>query len=88
MSFQLFTMSLMVLVLAVMFPAWMKFVMHHDVMRFAQFAVRVWGDTEFFSEKPNCLLQGLPGSKQFLISIGYPVRFAGSDGKKEDIPSW
>ena len=29
--------------LAVMFPAWMTYVMHHDVARFARFAVRVWG---------------------------------------------
>ena len=29
--------------LAVIFPAWMKYVMKQDIARFAQFAVRVWG---------------------------------------------
>jgi alcohol dehydrogenase YqhD (iron-dependent ADH family) len=28
--------------LSVMMPSWLKYVMHHDVNRFAQFAVRVW----------------------------------------------
>ena len=29
--------------LAVIFPAWMTYVMHQNVNRFAQIAVRVWG---------------------------------------------
>ena len=29
--------------LAVIFPAWMKYVYKHDVNRFANLAVRVWG---------------------------------------------
>ena len=73
--------------LAVMFPAWMKFVMHHDVMRFAQFAVRVWGCEMDFQNPQVTALQGIERYEQFLISIGMPVRFAGLDAKKEDIPT-
>ena len=73
--------------LAVIFPAWMKFVMHHDVMRFAQFAVRVWGCEMDFQNPQGTALQGIERYEQFLISIGMPVRFAGLDAKKEDIPT-
>ena len=73
--------------LAVIFPAWMKFVMHHDVMRFAQFAVRVWGCEMDFQNPQVTALQGIERYEQFLISIGMPVRFAGLDAKKEDIPT-
>lgn len=73
--------------LAVMFPAWMKYVMHHDVMRFAQFAVRVWGCEMDFQQPENTALEGIAKFEQFLISIGMPVRFSELDAKQEDIPT-
>ncbi|MDD4967995.1 MAG: iron-containing alcohol dehydrogenase [Paludibacter sp.] len=73
--------------LAVMFPAWMKFVMHHNIMRFAQFAVRVWGCELDFQNPKKTALEGIAKFEQFLISIGMPVRFAEMDAKKEDIPT-
>ncbi len=73
--------------LAVMFPAWMKFVMHHDVMRFAQFAVRVWGCEMDFQQPEKTALEGIDRLEQFLISLGMPVRFSDMDAKKEDIPT-
>ena len=73
--------------LAVMFPAWMKFVMHHNVMRFAQFAVRVWGCEMDYQQPENTAVEGIARFEHFLISIGMPVRFAGLDAKAEDIPT-
>jgi len=72
--------------LAVMFPAWMKFVMPHRVMRFAQFAVRVWGCEMDYQQPELTALEGIACFERFLISIGMPVRFAGLKAKKEDIP--
>jgi len=72
--------------LAVMFPAWMKFVMPHKVMRFAQFAVRVWGCEMDYQQPEQTALEGIACFERFLISIGMPVRFAGLNAKKEDIP--
>lgn len=72
--------------LAVMFPAWMKYVMHHDIMRFAQFAVRVWGCEMNFSNPERTALEGIERYEQFLRSIGMPVRFSELDAKAEDIP--
>ena len=72
--------------LAVMFPAWMKHVMQHDVLRFAQFAVRVWGCEMNFANPESTALQGIAKFEEFLVSIGMPVRFAELNAKGKDIP--
>ncbi len=72
--------------LAVMFPAWMKYVMNHDVMRFAQFAVRVWGCEMDFQNPENTALQGILRYEQFVTSIGMPIRFSQLGAKADDIP--
>ncbi len=73
--------------LAVMFPAWMKYVMHHDVMRFAQFAVRVWGCEMNFQQPELTAMEGIQRYENFLRSIGMPVRFSEIGAKEEDIPT-
>ena len=72
--------------LAVMFPAWMKYVMNHDIMRFAQFAVRVWGCEMNFQQPEETALQGIQRYEEFAKSIGMPIRFAELGAKAEDIP--
>lgn len=72
--------------LAVMFPAWMKYVMHHDVARFAQFAVRIWDCEMDFQHPENTALQGIARYEQFMKSIGMPVRFTELGARAEDIP--
>ena len=73
--------------LAVMFPAWMKYVMKNDIMRFAQFAVRVWGCEMDFSNPENSARKGNEKYEQFMTSIGMPVRFSQLGAKAEDIPT-
>ncbi len=72
--------------LAVMFPAWMKYVMHHDIMRFAQFAVRVWGCEMDFQHPEKTALQGIAKYEQFVSSLGMPIRFSELGARAEDIP--
>lgn len=72
--------------LAVMFPAWMKYVMQHDIMRFAQFAVRVWGCEMDFHNPGKTALQGIERYEQFVSSLGMPIRFAELGAKAKDIP--
>lgn len=72
--------------LAVISPAWMKFVYKHDVMRFAQFAVRVWGCEMDFADPEKTALEGISRWEQFLKSIGMPTSFAEVGAKEEDIP--
>lgn len=73
--------------LAVMFPAWMKYVMHHNVMLFAQFAVRVWGCEMDFQHPEKTALEGIQRYEKFMTSIGMPIRFSELGAKAEDIPT-
>lgn len=72
--------------LAVISPAWMKFVYKHDVNRFAQFAVRVWGCEMDFKNPEKTALEGIARWEQFLCSIGMPLSFEEVGAKEEDIP--
>jgi len=73
--------------LAVIMPAWMKFVMKHDVMRFAQMAVRIWGCKMDFSNPEKTACEGIQAFRNFLNSIGMPSTLAEVGGKAEDIPT-
>ncbi len=72
--------------LAVIFPAWMKFVYKHDVMRFAQLAVRVWACQLDFQNPEKTALEGIAKYEAFLQSIGMPISFKEIGAKEEDIP--
>ena len=72
--------------LAVIMPAWMEFVYHHDVMRFAQIAVRLWGCQMNFVHPEITALEGIRRFRLFLHSIGMPINFAELGAKEEDIP--
>ncbi|MCL2420767.1 MAG: iron-containing alcohol dehydrogenase [Defluviitaleaceae bacterium] len=70
--------------LAVMFPAWMKFVHETDLDRFVQFATRVWG-VENTGDKKAVALKGIEAMENFFTSIGLPVNFEQLGAKAEDI---
>lgn len=72
--------------LAVIMPAWMTFVYKHDVMRFAQWATRVWGCKMDFSNPEKTALEGIAAFKSFLKSIGMPSTLVEVGGKEKDIP--
>lgn len=73
--------------LAVMFPAWMKFVYKQDIPRFAQFATRVFGCQMDFQNSERTVLEGIRRFEEFLVSIGMPIRFKELGAKAEDIPT-
>jgi len=62
--------------LSVVFPAWMTHTYMHDLERFVQFAVRVWGVEQDFEEPERTALEGIARLKQFWSSIGLPVTLA------------
>ena len=72
--------------LAVTMPAVFKYVMDHNVMRFAQVAVRVWGCSMDFEHPEVTALEGINAFAAFLKSIGMPANFAELGAKEEDIP--
>lgn len=59
--------------LAVVFPAWMKYVYKKDVNRFAQFAVRVWNIDHSFWDVERTALEGIARLEDFFRSIGLPT---------------
>jgi alcohol dehydrogenase YqhD (iron-dependent ADH family) len=63
----------------------MTYNLKHDVNRFAQLAVRVWGCQMDFADAENTAKEGITAFKRFLISIGMPVNFAELGAKEEDI---
>jgi alcohol dehydrogenase len=63
--------------LAVVFPAWMKYVYTHDITRFAQIAVRVWGIDQAFFNPERTALAGIARLESFWSSLGLAVRLSG-----------
>lgn len=72
--------------LAVVMPAWMEFVMHHNVMRFAQAAVRIWGCEMNFEAPEETAVNGIKAFRRFLRSIGMPINFDELGADEKDIP--
>ena len=71
--------------LAVVFPAWMRYTVNQDTMRFAQLASRVWGVSMNYADPMETALQGIERLKAFLTSIGMPIRFKELGAKEADI---
>jgi alcohol dehydrogenase YqhD (iron-dependent ADH family) len=59
--------------LAVIFPAWMKYVYKYNMPRFVQFAVRVWNVENDFNNPEKTALEGIERTKEFFSKIGLPV---------------
>ena len=72
--------------LAVTMPAVFKYVLKHNVMRFAQAAVRVWGCEMNFEDPEKTALEGIEAFRNFLTQIGMPKTITEFGGKEEDIP--
>jgi len=62
--------------LAVVFPAWMKYVWKHDVSRFVQWSVRVW-NVEMDVFNPEAVAQaGIERMEAFFQSMGLVTRLS------------
>ena len=73
--------------LAVTMPAVFAYVMPHDVMRFAQAAVRVWGCQMDFAHPEETAMAGIRAFSQFLSGLGMPKNFRELGAREEDIPA-
>lgn len=71
--------------LAVVMPAVFTYNLHHDVMRFAKAAVRVWGCQMDFENPERTAKEGIEALRRFLVSIGMPQNFEQLGAKEEDI---
>jgi hypothetical protein len=59
--------------LAVVFPAWMKYVYKQDLKRFARFAVKVWNEEPDFNDIEKVALAGIKRLEDFYKRIGLPI---------------
>lgn len=62
--------------LAVIFPAWMTYVMRHDLDRFARFATRVFDVEHDYAAPERTALEGIRRLRAFWKSIGLPGTLA------------
>ena len=62
--------------MAIVFPAWMKYVYKQDPDRFVQFAVRVFGVEQDFHNPEQTILEGIRRLEDFFRRIGLPVTLA------------
>lgn len=62
--------------LAIVFPAWMKYVYKHDIARFAQFAHRVWDVDDNMFNMEEMALAGISRLEEYFKSLGLPVRLS------------
>jgi hypothetical protein len=69
--------------LAVVFPAWMKFVLHHDLRRFVQWAVRVWNVELNVFDPEAVAREGVARMEAFFRSLGLGTTLAAL-GVKDD----
>lgn len=76
--------------LAVIFPAWAKYILKYNVDRFFEFAVNVWGINPYGKEKYDVAMLGIEKCEEFFKSIGMPVKLNElnidvSDGQIEEM---
>lgn len=73
--------------LAVIFPAFLRYQYTHDVIRAAQFAVRVFGIPMDDENPARTALAGIDSLEAFFREIGMPTTFKELGAKEEDIPA-
>ncbi len=74
--------------LAVVLPAWMTFVLDHDPMRFARFAVEVFGCEMDFAHPERTARQGVERLRDFFRDLGMPTSLREIPGADPaDIPA-
>jgi len=65
--------------LAIVTPAWMKYTLKHDLARFAQYAVRVWGVEDNYFDPERVARAGIERLEAFWRSVGQKVRLSEID---------
>lgn len=65
--------------LAIIFPNWMKHVLHEDVSRFKQVAIRVFGVDPAGKTDEETALEGIEKLREFWSSLGAPTKLSEYD---------
>ena len=70
--------------LAVLFPAWARYVYKHNIPRFAQFARRVWGVVE--NDDECAAVKGIDAMAEYFISLKMPSKLSEFGIDKSALP--
>ncbi len=62
--------------LAIVFPAWMKYLYRRDINRFAQYAQRIWNIDDNLFDLEDVALRGIAALENYFNSIGLPTRLS------------
>lgn len=62
--------------LAIIFPAWMKYVYSCNIDRFLQFATRVWNVDHNFYNPEQTILEAIKRMENFFTNLGLPTRLS------------
>ena len=73
--------------LAVVFPAWLEYVLHQDPRRMARFAVNVMGCDSDFGDPSASAREGVAALRAAWKRWGMPTSISELGGKSEDIPA-
>lgn len=73
--------------LSVIMPAWMDYVMSHDIQRFVKFANRVFGISIDYDHPEATAKAGIEALRTLWHQAGLPVNFRELGAKAEDIPT-
>ena len=65
--------------LSVLFTAWLKFMYKHNLDRFCQYAVRVWGVPYDERDQEKTALAGIKATEDYFTEIGMPTRLSAFD---------
>lgn len=65
--------------LAIVYPAWMKYVYQEYAAKYAQYATRVWNVDLDFDAPDKTALEGISRLERFFREIGLPVRLSEAD---------
>ncbi len=71
--------------LAVLFPAWMKYIYQYNIPRFCQYAVRIWDCDMDFAHPENTAMAGIAATERYFRSLGMPLRLGELDIGTEGI---
>lgn len=71
--------------LAVMYPAFMKYTLDQDVLRFSRLATKVFGVEKDGKTDREIALEGIEKLEDFYSTLKMPIRFKEINARKEDI---
>lgn len=73
--------------LAVVWPAYCKYIYKYDIPRFCQYAVRIWGCTMNYYDPEATALEGIRRTEEYFRSIGMPTRLGELGFDESHIPA-